>query len=330
VKGLCGLVLALAAGLPAFAAHADELTDISAVYPALEAGRYDDVEAFYAKLRKSRKRNPNGTFQFERFYESVYWYSSTDPKDPSYWPKVDAATKAWVVHSPKSHLAAMTRAFALSYRGEAVEARGGAWKEVDLLAGEARRLIGGSKQQGASDALWHATRLRVAAVSGAPRADVLDMIHAAVAVDPQPVRLWQEAAIALSPDGRKAQDLAWLMRLAGQRTAKQEGKSMEARVFQSVFWHYTDIKASPFGGTGLDWSELHQSFLDWKARYPAGYDRNLHGALACAAHDRDTTASLLAQIGNEPSNGTWELLGGKDYAARCKEWATSTARTPRT
>jgi hypothetical protein len=323
-------IVALAALLVGFEAWAQELTAVSQVYKALEAGRYTEVEDFYARLRRDRERNPNGDFVFEEFYRSGYWYSSTNPADSSYWPKVDSATKAWVEHSPKSHLAAMSRAFALAYHGEALQARGGAWKDVDALAAEARRLMDGSKKQGASDVLWHATRLRVAAVEGAPRKDILDMIHAAIAVDPYPLRLWQEAAIALSPSGENTEDLLWLMRLAGQRTAAQEGKSMQARVLGVAFWHFGDFLASPFGRTDLRWGALHESFLDWKVRYPVGYSANLHGALACAANDRKATESLLAQIGSNIRTSIWEMLGGKNYAQRCTDWAASTGPIPKT
>lgn len=330
MRVLCAVIVALIAALAGFEARAQELTAVSQVYKALEAGRYREVEDFYAKLRRDRTRKPDGDFVFEEFYRRVYWYSSTDTADSAYWPKVDAATKAWVEHSPKSHLAAMSRAFALAYRGEVLQARGGAWKDVDVLAAEARRLMDETKKQGASDALWHATRLRVASVEGVPRTDILDIVYEALAVDPYPLRLWQEAAIALSPNGENVEDLLWLMRLAGQRTAAQEGKSMQARVLNTAFWHFSGFLASPFGRTGLRWDVLNESFLDWKRRYPVGYSVNLHGALACAAHDREATVSLLAQIGSHSATDTWEMLGGKNYAQRCKDWATSTAPIPRT
>ncbi|HVE54797.1 MAG TPA: hypothetical protein VNB23_15550, partial [Ramlibacter sp.] len=309
--------------------QAEALTSNDQVHTALQAGRYREVEAFYEKLRKDRTRQADGVFLFEKFYYAVYWYSSSDPNDASYWPKIDAATQAWVTHSPKSHLAAMTRAFALTYRGEVLQARGGSWAEVNRFASEARRLVDGSRGAGAGDVLWHATRLRVAGLQGVPRAEVVAMIEAAAQVDPYPMRLWLEASVALSPSGENGEDLVWLMKFAAERTAGQEGTSMQARVLHAAFWRFHQFLASPFGSTSLRWRELHESFQDWKRRYPDGYRLDLHGAMACAARDRKVTANVLAQTG-EPSADIWDRIGGKNYAARCRKWASGSAEAPTT
>jgi hypothetical protein len=328
MKSLAAFFFALVACLGTQAAHADALTDMNQVYPALTAGRYADVDAFYATVRRERKRRPDGTFAFEEFYRRVYWYSSDDPAEASYFPKVDQATRDWVAGAPHSHLAAMTRAFVLAYRAEHLSAHG-KWKEADQLVGEAHKLMDASRAAGASDPLWYATRLRVASAEGLPRADVVDLIHAAIAVDPYPLRLWQEAAFALSPDGDKPEDLVWLMRLAAQRTADKEGVSMYARVMHEAFFHYASFRASPFGRGGADWDAMHASFVDWKARYPSEYSVDLHAAFACAAYDRTVTAQLLARIPN-PRMDIWDLMGGKGFLERCKESMKDPQDRPRT
>jgi hypothetical protein len=323
---LAGLALAAGAQL----AHAAPLTSIDDVYPALAAKRYGDVEAFYEKVRQDRSRDAEGKFPFEHFSRSVYWHSSTDPADADYWPKVDAATQEWVAHSQKSHLAAMTRAYVLAYHAGAVQARGGSWVEVDRLAAEAQGLMERSKQAGRSDVLWHVTLLRVASVQGAPRSDVRDMILAAVAVDPHPMRLWQEASIALSPDGRGLDDLPWLMRLAVQRTSDQEGASMYARVLHGVFWHFQDFRAAPFALTGLDWNLLQRGFEEEKARFPDEYSPDLHAALACSALDQRVAAGLLARIGSHPRMDVWDLMGGKGFLEQCRKFASPHQAVPAT
>jgi hypothetical protein len=323
------LLLALAAAFLTAPALALPLTDVSQVYMALQAKRYEDIEAFYAKVRKERRREPDGQFLFETFYWNLPWHSTDDPKDADYWPKVDAATAAWVAHSPNSHLALMNRAFVLARRAEHLQAINGSWKEVDRFAAEAKRMVLASKKLGASDANWHATRLRVASVEGVPRADVLDLIHAAAEADPYPLRIWQEAAIALSPTGQPAEDLIWLMRLAVQRTSAKEGTTMYARVLASAYWMYPELTARPFA-VGLNWNAAHESLTELKQRYPAAYDPNLHGALACIAHDRTATAASLAQAAKAPRSDVWERWGGKSHFARCQEWATQAPVRART
>lgn len=329
MRRAAALVLALAACCTAATGHSEPVTGIDQVYLALEAGRYPEVEAFYAQLRSDRKRAPDGTFLIEEFYHSVYWCSSDDPASPDYWPKVDAGTRAWVERAPGSYLAAMTRAFALAYHARHLEVQG-KWSEMDKLVAEARKLMDRSRAAGASDVLWHATRLRVASVEGLPRSDVVDLIHAALAVDPYPLRLWEEAAFALSPDGKKAEDLIWLARLAQQRTAGQEGTSMYARVLGDVFWYYPEFESSPFLASGLDWRVLQDSFLDWKKRYPSGYPVDFHATLACAAYDKPVATELLARIGGHPRLDVWELMGGKGTLARCREWVKDPVKARQT
>jgi hypothetical protein len=292
---------------------------LNEIYRALEAHRYDEVEATYADLRRSRERNEEGDFLFESFLRYVPWASSLDPADGSYWPKVDEPTQAWVTHSPNSYLAAMVRAFALAYHAGSVQAHKGSWTEVDRIAAEARRLMDQSKEAGWSDPMWHAINLRVAAVEGAPRSDVRGMVLAAAAVDPYPLRLWQEAALALSPDGRNLDDQTWLMRLAVQRTRDTEGTAMYARVLNVVYWHFCDCVPGAYGRAGVEWSLLNPSFEEWKVRYPRAYSIDLHAATACLARDGPATARLLQQIRNTPRKEIWELMGGTGLFKRCQE-----------
>ena len=295
---------------------------VDEVHAALAAKRYDEVEATYAELRRTRARDAEGGFLFEGLMNQVYWYSSLDPKDKAYWPNIDASTQAWVAHSPKSHLAAMSRAFSLAYHAQAVQARGGSWDEVDRLAAEARRLMDGSKAAGSGDIMWHAANLRVVAVEAPPRSDVRSMIVAGAALDPYPMKFWLEAAIALSPDGRDIEDQAWLMRLAAQRASGPEAATMHARVFEAVFWHFCDCNRSRYGRAGIEWTLLGPSFEQWRVQYPAGYSIDLHAAMACLAGDEEVSARLLREIGTHPRNNTWELLGGKGLLQRCRERAS--------
>lgn len=319
---------ALFAGAPA---GAEPLTKTTQVHAALEAGRYREVEAFYARLRKDTTRTPEGPYPYEAFTYAAYWYSSPDPKDPSHWPKVDAATARWVKHSPRSHVAAMTRAFALAYRAGYMAVRERAWNEADKLADEAANLLERSRGEGRKDPNWHAVRLRVAGVQSLPRADMVALIHEAIRVDATVERVWQEAALALSSEAR-SEDVVWLMRLAMQRTAETEGTSMYARVLAASAAWFPGFMAGPFHGTGLDWPVLHASFLDYKQRYPAGYhlEVDLHAAMACAARDAEATRALIADPRSAPDSNVWKQMGGANFYAVCKEWAKARPERPRT
>ncbi|MBC5783606.1 hypothetical protein H8N03_11675 [Ramlibacter sp. USB13] len=319
-------VALLSAG--AFPSVHAEISDVKDVHAAFAAQRYDEIEALYDKVLRERRRAADGRFQSEVFLGNLPWYSDDDPASESYWPKVDAATAAWLAHSPGSPLAAMVRAHVLARRGNRLSAIG-RWKEVDALVAEARRLLAGAREQGKRDANWHAVRLRVLGVEGVPREDVLDAIHAAAAVDPYPLRPWQFAALALSPDGRSTGDLPWLMRLAVERTRTTEGTTMYARVLASAYWHFPHLAAHPFGHDALDWNVAHRSFTELKQRYPEGYEPNLHGALACLAGDRAVTAAALAQAGAYAREDVWKIWGGDKHLARCRAWSTGEAQGPR-
>ena len=168
---------------------------------------------------------------------------------------------------------------------------------------------------------WHAARLRVASLEGTPRAEVIDEIRVAVQVDPYPMLVWQEAALALSPYGRSAEDLPWLMKLAVQQTHAKEGATMYARVFSELSWHYPDLAARPFGPGRVDWALMKQSFAELKVRYPRLYHPNLEGALACVVRDRRATAEALRAVGDELHPDVWTKFGGTAHFSRCKDWA---------
>lgn len=310
--------------------RAQPLASVDEAYKALQARRYKDVEDLHERLLRERKRTPKGTYEYEEFQRSVYWYSSSDPTDGAYWPIVDAGSKDWVARSPGSHVAAMTRAYALAYRAGYLEARENNWVAAAKVADEAARLMAGSRAKGRTDPLWHVARLRVASVQALPRHEVAALIDEAVVTDATVLLMWREASIALTPDGSRPEDLVLLMRLALRTTRTTEGTSMYARVMENVLWRYDDFRARPPFGAGLDWNLLHDSFLDWKKRYPPSYPLDLHAAMACAARDAEVTATLVTMPGMPRSPETWKSMGGKDHFTTCRDWARTTTRRPTT
>jgi hypothetical protein len=317
----CARLCIAIVGFACAIAGAQPVTDVREVYRALLAKRFGAVETLYSQLVQGRTRNPDGEFGFEQFVWNAPDYSTDDPNSVDYWPKVDALTAEWVAHSPKSYVAAISRARALVRRGEHLEATNGSWTEVDRYASEARRLVDRSREAGYRDANWHAVRLRVASLEGTPRADVLDEIRAAVQVDPYPILLWQDAAFALSPYGRSAEDLPWLMNFAVQHTSAKEGTTMYARVFAQVYWFFPDLMNRPFGPDRVNWDLMKKSLAELKVRYPHLYDPNMEGALACVARDRSATAAAFRAMGSDVHEHVWERFGGKPLLARCKAWA---------
>jgi hypothetical protein len=308
---LCGLATAL---------QAQPLRSPDETYAAVVAGRYDDVEAYYAKLQKERPRNDKGEFLLDGMIWATPVFSSDDPKANDYWPKTDAITARWLAHSPRSVLASITRARALVRRAEHIQATNGPWKDIDKLVAEARRVMDASRARGARDPAWHAMRLRLAKMEGLPHEQIVAMVKTATAVEPRPLLVWQEAAFALREEDRRGTNLVWLMRYAVDQTRASEGTTMYVRVLMSAFWAYPEFAASPFS-TGLDWKLLNSSITEQRKRYPGAYDPNLHGALACLAGDRQVTAEAIRDVGTQPFMPTWETWGGKPHWERCKEWA---------
>lgn len=308
------------AGLLAVPLEAQPLKSPDETYAAILAGRYADVEAYYAKVLKERPRDEKGEFVLDRMIWSTPVFSSDDPKADDYWPKTDAITTRWLAHSPDSVLAAISRARALVRRAEHLQAIDGPWKDIEKLVAEARRVMDASRARGAHDPAWHAMRLRLAGMEGLTHQQMLDLIRAAAAVDPQPLLVWQEAAIALSNEDRTGGNLAWLMRYAVERTRASEGATMYLRVMLSAYWLFPDFVASPFS-SGLQWKLLDESFGEVRKRYPKSYDVNLHGALACLAGDRRSTAESIRDIADQPNLQVWERWGGKPHWERCKRWA---------
>lgn len=326
---LAAIAIVFFAGLLPALAHAQPLRGPDETYAAILAGRYADVEAYYAKVLKERPRDEKGEFVLDRMIWATPVFSSDDPKAADYWPRTDAITTKWLEHSPSSVLAAITRARALVRRAEHLQAINSPWKDIEKLVTEARRVMEASRAKGERDPAWHAMRLRLAGMEGLPHKQLLDLIRGAATVDPQPLLVWQEAAIALSSESRAGANLVWLMRHAVERTRASEGATMYLRVMLSAYWLFPDFVEGPFS-SGLQWKLLDESFGQVRKRYPKSYDVNLHGALACLAGDRRATAGSIRDIADQPDLQVWERWGGKPHWERCKRWAFKLQSNPST
>jgi hypothetical protein len=301
-------------------ANAHPLSAPEQIYAALTAGRFVEVEQYYDKLMNDRTRDERGEYLFEQFVSQTPVYSSDDAKSEDYWPKVDALTARWLAHSPNSVIAAITRARALLRRAEHLDATKGSWKDVDRLVTEAGDVMARSRLRAAADPNWQALNLRLARDAGVPHKRIRELVRQAASVDPYPVLLWEEAAVALRTDCSSTDNLLWLMRLAVERTGQREGTTMYARVFEAANSLYCGMENDPFGRGHLDWETMNRSLAELKVRYPAAYEPNLHGALACLAGDLKTTAAALRNAGVRINGLVWEHWGGKPHLERCKKW----------
>lgn len=50
---------------------------------------------------------------------------------------------------------------------------------------------------------------------------------------------------------------------------------------------------------------MKRAFDDMVARHPDNWNRNVYATFACRARDKETTARLLAELGDKAQLGAW-------------------------
>lgn len=289
------------------------------------AHRFDELDRLYSQVLAARSRNQWGEFHTEEFVRhldlSLTGARVTDVIMPTR-KELDAHTKAWIDHSPRSMPAAIARATYLLQRADSLY-RGQKWADGEALTREAQALLLSVRAASRTDPAWHAAWLYVARQQGWDPRQIMEAAEAAADGEPRALGPWMTAAAALSPDGNGAGLLRALAELAVRKSRATEGQALYARIYLHAARTYRAVRYSPFTGGGLEWPKMNVALIDLYTRYPEPAVLNQHAALACIAGERSAAAALIKRIGPDPDAAWWKFWGGVGLYDRCKAWASS-------
>jgi hypothetical protein len=289
------------------------------------AHRFDELDGLYSQVLAARSRNQWGEFHTEEFMRHLDLSLTGARVSGVVLPtrqELDAHTKAWINHSPRSMPAAIARATYL-LQGADTLYRGRKWADGEVLTREAQGLLLNVRVASRTDPAWHAAWLYVAKQQGWDPRQIMEAAEAAADGEPRALGPWMTAAAALSPDGSGAGLLRPLADLAVRKSKATEGQALYARIYLQAARTYRAVHYSPFTGGGLEWPKMNVALIDLYTRYPEPGVLNQHAALACIAGERGAAAALIKRIGPNPDAAWWKFWGGVALYDRCKAWASS-------
>lgn len=322
----------------AHAGDADERAEIQAFFlKNFASADYAALDDWYGKAIKDGARLSSGVYRANRLVRSIGFGDL--PNAPSctrqpcshvndaFWERNQQKAKAWLEHSPRSTLAAITLARAYSW--QAWEYRGSGYantvSDEDMnrfleLNHLALRTLFAIAEQGRKDPNWWAELLLYALYGQTSREDYAKLTKDAIAAFPHNHDIYFAISVSLLPQwGGSYKAIADLAALAVENTKTEQGQTFYARIYWSVYYGLNHKGAAVFNHPEVNWSRIRAGFEDLVKRYPDNFNLNYYARLACvAAQDKKTTADVLRRIGNDVVPDVWN---GRNEYVRCKNWS---------
>ena len=289
------------------------------------------LELLAEKLRSSRSRAADGTWELADFYATIGATFSAQQGNRQFWIKKQAMVDHWLwayPHSPTAHLvnATMQLRHAWNLRGGGITDRD-AGRHTDRVSPdklavfhsyvEATKIyLLSHKQPASSDPHWYVLMGMIAHAQRWPVSDVEALFAEAVAREP----LYSDTYFTVvdyygqGPDGKTAIEL--FARRAIPFTRASEGNGMYAR----IYWYASRqiFARNIFSDSRVDWNLMKQGIDDVLAKYPDNSNVNHFAKLACQAKDRDKSAALLKQMKGLPLREVWTDV---TFFRQCAAWS---------
>ena len=262
------------------------------------------LDRMYEEFLRDHLRATDGTWLVQAIGDTFNDLGSSNPA------LVDKAFAHWAAKSPQSKLRPVAEAVLWQARAWAARGGGGA----SSVPGESmqifrQRLVRATKALQDSEAvgkdspLWYWAALIVAGSSGRPAEELDAIFEEAVKRFPTYQPLYYTRMNYLLPQwGGSWEQVDSFVRESAKRTQDTEGDAFYT-------WLYLDVGAKVwdklFTSTNVSWPEMKKGFQDMIARHPDVWNRNVYATFACRVRDRETTATLLAQLGSSAALGAW-------------------------
>ena len=192
-----------------------------------------------------------------------------------------------------------------------------AWPLFEKYISLARQNLEAHKTVGAADPRWYETMLTVARAESWERHEFNSLLKEALDREPSFYQTYFMALEYLLPKWHGGTwEIEEFARDAVQRTSKQEGRGMYAR----IYWYasQTQYENELFSESFAEWPRMKEGFEDVIARYPDAWNLNNYAKFACLAHDKQKVRALLKRIGSDIVGPAWR---SPSLLQQCSHWA---------
>ena len=297
------------------------------------AGDFATLEKQAADYRTSSTRTVSGYPSLDLFYTSFDTYSPNgDVEDTRI-----GSVKRWIAAYPRSAtplivmgilLKDQALAFGQLARNSGIAGTNALLdtapeKFVSRLM-DAERFLKSHEKQLRDDPYYYRLLIDVASLRGASEPEIMSLYMAGQTRSPANYGLAFQALIQLA--GKWTYDRARIdafIAQAADASLKAEGDSF----YVNLYWwmSVTHYKWKLFEEVSADWPRLKRGMTDMLKRYPGPYNANRYALMACLAGDRETTRSMLDQVGRSPDADVWQA---RQYIDQCWRWSHGSTGQP--
>ena len=292
---------------------------------------FSQLEEVSLNYRLTKSRTPSGIWKLTVFHagisEAIKERARAQEREAAF-RELEGMTARWAKRHPNSPSARIAHSSVLishawAFRGDgyASTVKPEAWKPFRKYIAMARAYLEKHKAIAAVDPRWYEEMLTVAKAEGWKRDEVDRLLDEALDREPLFYQTYFEALSYLLPKWhggtREIDDFA---RKAVQRTSKQEGQGMYAR----IYWYASqaEFRNQLFSDSMVVWPLMKSGFEDVIARYPDAWNLNNYAKFACLAGDKLKARELLERTKVSIMSEAWQSREAPEMRERCASWAS--------
>ena len=289
--------------------------------------RLEDASRNYLS---TKSRTPSGIWNLTVFHaginEAIVARAKSQTPEAIFQDLGGTTTKWAKLHptSPNAHIAhsVVLITVAWAYRGDgyASTVKPEAWEPYRKYIAMARVNLEKHKSAAAVDPRWYQVMLGVATAESWNRDEFDRLLDEALDREPLFYETYFSALAYLLPKWHGGtRDMEEFARKAVEKTLKQEGQAMYAR----IYWYasQTEYGNRLFRDSRVAWPHMKSGFEDVITRYPDAWNLNNYAYFACLAGDKLKTRELFERI--KPAI-VWEAWRPRSVLGSCGDWASQT------
>lgn len=255
-------------------------------------------------------------------------FQTSSSRSDAYFAELQALTLEWTHKHPKSAIAHILHAQALSSRGWAFRGDGYAntvspenWREFRRYSERAAQYLRGHSAVAFTDSTAHFLMVRIGNDLGLDKDTLWSIAQDGLKIHPHNESLYFVVLGYLIPKwGGSAKAVDEFIQEVVRKTQPQKGLEMYARLYSDA--SSMQFKHELFRESYADWQRMNQGFKDWYQQQGLLQTVNAWAYFACMAKDRATLQQQLDLMGQTPPmQNEWGSNPSRNFAS-CKEWAT--------
>lgn len=292
---------------------------------AYRNGDFNRLETLFNRYTDYRnQRTSSGAFKIQLFYDGIG--EAMDNTGEAVLKDDINRTLKWVQLNKQSPLAYELHAGALLRYGGYYRGRGysntvtpQAWELYKEYHNKATKFMFDNKTVASLSPTWHTSLIMMALGGNWKRDIVIELFEDGVKKHPYNFALYVAAVEYFLPKWHG--DISQLDRLIRRSTevAPNDLKGeLYARLYSSA--EQSQFNRNLYSSTLVDWELMKSGLADWTRRFPTEWTRNIFAYHACIAGDKETTATLMKEVGTNPRLEVWAPNAEATYSS-CLNWA---------